>query len=167
MAREVSAMVTSEAAKFGADDERDYPGGVEVVRAVFENHLQAQGSSIDLFHRRVQATLTATYTMLRSTFDGPLDVDLGAVRDILVESQGAQPGAFSDPVGIDISAVPGTMVKIGQTLARIRSSQPLSHATVARLEGAFRIRADCGPSEAEAVAAPAREEQRDLEIVRA
>jgi pyrimidine-nucleoside phosphorylase len=92
-----------------------------LVRSALEQHLSAQGSSIDALLGRVAAVVDAPRFRLRASLAGVLELNLDVVRAALVDIQGeATTGIFRDPAGLELLVRPGQQVREGDDLALLR-----------------------------------------------
>ena len=98
------------------------PSG-EQIACLMDRNLQAQGSSLDLFFKRVDELCCVPRFDLTATRTGFVSLSLEALRDILTELQrlaatSEQP--FPDPAGLILSVNSGDYVVRGELIASVR-----------------------------------------------
>lgn len=108
-----------------ADDLRPPEGETRPQRkALFANHLEAQGSSWEVFTRRATAVEQAPRAEVLAPTDGHVVVNLPALRRLLVAEQARVPAprgtAFSDPAGLVLARDPGVFLEAGEVVALVR-----------------------------------------------
>lgn len=146
------------------DDDGTAGGNIRSRAAeAFAQHIVAQGATVEAFLARVDDVLGSSRIDIAATESGVLAVDLAAVRDALVDAQGARvAGVFPDPAGVQLLAAPGALVKRGDPIARLRSSVLDTAGLLERLRGAFSLRATGHLGQS-----PPLTSQPSLEVVRA
>jgi thymidine phosphorylase len=96
------------------------------LRAVFADHLKQQGSSWDIFVRKVDELLTQPRGIIFAKSDGYLSVDLASIRQIIINHQAERLGKsdtqFPDSCGLTLLLPAGTAVEGGVPVASVRST---------------------------------------------
>lgn len=152
MARETARLVGMDKEQMGA-----------TPLTVFADNLLAQGSSLEAFRQRAAETADFQRAPIFAGADGTVRVDLGILRDILVdaqrrsESEPALQGRFADPAGILLRRSYADPVRAGDIVARVRVSGHEMGAMIERTQLALSI----------VQSAPAAGVSPEMEIVRA
>lgn len=97
----------------------------EELQDVFRKHLEQQGTTWTNFVSKVRQIESQPTTTLTAESDGYFTVDLEGIRRSLVNQQEAAKSArepFPDPCGVTLLLPFGAVVKKGDALARLRSS---------------------------------------------
>ncbi len=127
------------------DVQSDIPNEIsaDAVQRTLEEHLVAQGATMDAFRARVTETLAAPRTTVDSAAGGLLSIDLRIIRDVLVDLQSdGTTTQFRDPAGIELLVPPGRTVGAGEPLARIRCDSGVSDNVLIRVRSAFQSEAE-------------------------
>jgi thymidine phosphorylase len=90
------------------------------LQRILEQHLESQGSSMNLFLERVDEVSSAARVPIYSDAAGILEIDLTRVRDVLVKAQADDGGTFRDRAGLHLLARPGRAVKKRDVIASVR-----------------------------------------------
>ena len=112
------------------------------LREVFADNLDSQGSSITEFKQRVDEVRESNKTTIRAHSCGYLQIDIGELRQLLVQAQSACASEgiqFSDPCGIELLCRPGQVVYTDQPIARIRGIDALNRASSSVGSGVYSI----------------------------
>ncbi len=95
---------------------------IDKLAANFENNLISQGSSLNKFQKRVQEIESLHIYNLKADKDGFLNIDLGMLRDMIVEHQnkvGTQ-SLFPDPCGVIFKKTPYEYIQKGEIVCTYR-----------------------------------------------
>lgn len=108
-----------------------------MLKKIFADNLEAQGSSIREFERRVDEVRESSKTTIRAASSGYLQIDLDKLRRLLVHAQAndrSKLSPFPDPCGVELLCRPGLWVDAGQPLARLRGFETLRRVANAAVE---------------------------------
>lgn len=94
----------------------------EIADAFLDN-IEAQGSSREAFHERVDLVEKMSRRDLSAERDGFIWLDMSELRAVFVDanSRGVDQSLFSDALGMILRTKPGTYVRRGDLLASIKS----------------------------------------------
>ena len=112
------------------------------MQEALENHLHAQGSTLDKFFQASKAVRDKFRHKFVSTSSGFLTVDLGGLRTAIVSLQDArktETDPFPDPAGVILERQTGTYVYKGDVLASIRCDGIPRTDALARFSDAFSV----------------------------
>jgi thymidine phosphorylase len=108
------------------------------LRTEFEANLQAQGTDMSAFERRVDEIASANTVAVRGERAGHLCIDLAKLRDAVVAHQAT--GAGEDLCGVTLLAQPGDLVERGEIVASVRvHASPRRSSAVSAVSAAFSI----------------------------
>lgn len=98
------------------------PPTLAAIRAVFELHLAAQGSSWRAFTERVEEINSAPRILVTAPHPGYARADLVRLREaLLLARPDFAPPIFADGAGLRLTVRPGSRVNTGDVLADIRA----------------------------------------------
>ena len=106
------------------------------------NNLDAQGSSLDEFHKRVELVMGHPRLRLLAKSQGWAVLKLGIIRSILIDVQQTyqdREGSFPDPIGIELLVTTGDSGENEQTLILVRAPENLHKELEHRLLSAVEI----------------------------
>lgn len=112
------------------------------LRLHFEANLLAQGASIEGFSEKVNWVVKNHQIALTASEDGFLDIDVEALRRILVSSQNvlvSEVDSFPDPVGVIVKGSHGDYFSKGDVIATVRADASLWPELQTELALALRI----------------------------
>lgn len=111
------------------------------IRACFERHLRAQGTTVSAFERQAAMVRAMHENRVLMLGDGYLDVDLALLRRLIVRRQARLISAetpFPDPCGVILMKMPGECVSAGDPVASVRVKNGEATAFAAEVTSAFR-----------------------------